>query len=315
MEVNKKIKTMHELIKTVMNLHQEDFSCFEKSSNNKVTIAKNFSFDMTRTVKEINNDKDSAHDSSSEEKDKIIIKEPLEVFEIENQAASLNEFSSDEKNSSKANDSQDDKILKLHNSADFNQQSKKQESQRKVLMSPKFKSFEERQDVDKTHHNLLNSDYGESSDLGIKKKLDNSNESSNQRDIRSKNNTSKLGSSKFKNSPSDKELDYKEQLRKSLETGSKNKQSPKGYKNEFSEKNMLSPNESDIENGSIQKHEYLMSPLNENYKDIEEFTQNYKRKQQEMLEEFNSMHQDTFNLVHQFDRFTKEVDVENSDDD
>lgn len=181
-------------------------------------------------------------------------------------------------------------------------------------MSPKFKSFEERHDEDKLQHNLLNSEYGESSDLGIKKKLDTSNESSNQRDIRSKNNTSKLGSSKFKNSPSSQELDYKEQLRKSLETGSKSRQSPREVKNDFSEKNMLSPDESDIDNGSTQKHEYLMSPLNENYKDIEEFTQNYKRKQQEMLEEF-TMHQDTFNLVHQFDKFTREVDIENSDDD
>lgn len=60
-EVNKKIKTMHELIKTVMNLHHEDFNSFEQS-NNKVTIAKTFSFDMTSTVKEINNDKDSIQD-------------------------------------------------------------------------------------------------------------------------------------------------------------------------------------------------------------------------------------------------------------
>lgn len=84
-ETNKKIKTMHELIKTVMNLHREDIISFEQNSNNKVAEYRAFSFDLSKVVNEPEIEDNSMHDSSSDEKDKIIIKEPLEVFELENE--------------------------------------------------------------------------------------------------------------------------------------------------------------------------------------------------------------------------------------
>lgn len=47
------------------------------------------------------------------------------------------------------------------------------------------------------------------------------------------------------------------------------------------------------------KNEYVMSPLNEHYNDFEEFTNNYKKKQQEILDEFSSINKNNFYLVNQ----------------
>lgn len=57
-----------------------------------------------------------------------------------------------------------------------------------------------------------------------------------------------------------------------------------------------SQNDSEHEKG---KNEYVMSPLNEHYNDFEEFTNNYKKKQQEILDEFSSINKNNFYLVNQ----------------
>lgn len=99
LEANSQIKTLHELVKTVMNLHRDEFSSFEKESRHKGVTAKNFSFDMTKQVKDIEEGLQSENESNSGEKDKIIIREPLEVFEIENDGRSPGfRFSGEEKN-------------------------------------------------------------------------------------------------------------------------------------------------------------------------------------------------------------------------
>lgn len=186
-------------------------------------------------------------------------------------------------------------------------------------MSPKFKSFDERDDEKINNQEERTDKDDEYRQYPIKTSinLDMSNESSNQRNIRGKN--SKNSSSQFRKSPEAEKLDYKEQLRKSLEAGSKKQTSVQirmsiNDEHERNDKQTLSPIGSDNDTDSHAKPEYLMSPLNENYKDIDEFTKHYKQKQQEMLEEFNSMHQDTFNLVHQFDKFARDVEEEHSEE-
>lgn len=95
-EINGKIKTLHELVKTVMILHQEEFVSFEQSSSHK-SDAHKFSFDMNGIVKRLPADSILNNEHSSDEKDKIIIKEPLEVFEIDNDGRELNSnYASDE---------------------------------------------------------------------------------------------------------------------------------------------------------------------------------------------------------------------------
>lgn len=82
-QLNRKIKQTTELVKAVMSLSKDDFAHFEQNSSTKHKSSKNFSFDLTKVVKNIDNDSANG-DQSSEEKEKIIIKEPLEVFEIDN---------------------------------------------------------------------------------------------------------------------------------------------------------------------------------------------------------------------------------------
>lgn len=82
-DINNKIKTLHELVKTVMILHQDDFVSFEQSSAHK-SDAHKFSFDMNAIVKRLPSDALISNEHSSDDKGKIIIKEPLEVFEIDN---------------------------------------------------------------------------------------------------------------------------------------------------------------------------------------------------------------------------------------
>lgn len=64
-EINNKIRATHELVKTVMSLHHEDFTSFEQNSNHKISGPKNFSFDANKVVKEIANDQLSQNESES----------------------------------------------------------------------------------------------------------------------------------------------------------------------------------------------------------------------------------------------------------
>ena len=141
-ETLRKIKTTHELVKTVMNLHHEDINCFEESSRKNSHTQKNFSFDISKTLKE--SDKEQVVIENSGDKEKIIIKEPLEVFEIENDNNKDSRFSSGLKDSQKDQDSQsEEQILKAYIPSDDSQGSRNQENLPNVFMSPKFKSFED----------------------------------------------------------------------------------------------------------------------------------------------------------------------------
>ena len=68
-EITKKIRTAHELIKTVMHLHHYDISDFEGGDVFRNPNQRNFSFDITKQVK-INESQNSNRDS--EEKEKVI---------------------------------------------------------------------------------------------------------------------------------------------------------------------------------------------------------------------------------------------------
>lgn len=96
LEINNKIKTLHELVKTVMILHQEEFVNFEQQSSYKSESHK-FSFDLNGIINQMPSDRILNNEQSSDPKDKVIIKEPLEVFEVENEGRELtSNYSSDE---------------------------------------------------------------------------------------------------------------------------------------------------------------------------------------------------------------------------
>jgi hypothetical protein len=292
-EIAKKIKTTHELIKTVMHLHQDDISNFDGVNESKDSHPPNFSFDISKQVK-INESQNSNQDS--EEKDKIIIREPLEVFEIDDD---LKQMNSPDKDS--FHDSHDDKILKAYQPGD--RHSRNSDSFPNVFMSPKFKSFEDNQfngeklNIDSS--NKKSTDNSRDDQLQSQRfsygAIDFDNESSNQREIRKKSRVTHL---KHPESPEeeDEELDYKARLRQSLMASSKSKPSNTQTNKEHDNDDIASDNSSE----NIQrKKEHSNSPLNENYNDFEEFTTNYKKKQQEILDEFNSINKNNFHLVNQ----------------
>jgi len=143
-ELNKKIKKTCELVKTVMNLSKEDFTNFEQTGNHKSHKDKNFSFDLNKVVKQLNNDSVN-NELSSEEKDKIIIKEPLEVFEIDNMGK-VSEIESDDKSSHKnntSNDNDDSDILKNYHNGNFilNDSNLNEYEDNDLVYSPKFMSI------------------------------------------------------------------------------------------------------------------------------------------------------------------------------
>jgi hypothetical protein len=271
-----------------MNLHREDIISFEQNSSNKVSEYRTFSFDLNKVVKQIGDENNSVNESSCEEKDKIIIKEPLEVFELENEHKHhAGEYSSDEKDSRKLNDSQDDdeKILKGYdNDHGILPQSRNENYGKNLLMSPKFQSFEnhlesnEYIEVSANHDSRqrIESQKFDNRDSQISvKRLEMSNESSNQRDIREKNRMN--SNSQFKRSPEAKELDYKEQLRRSLALGSKQQSSVKINKSEkdeaeeHSDQNILSPDGSDNDSAMNTPPEYLMSPFHDKFENFDEY--------------------------------------------
>lgn len=139
-EISKKIRTTHELIKTVMHLHQDDISNFEGGNVFKHSGPRNLSFDISKQMK-INDSQNSNRDS--DEKDKVINCEPLEVFDTDDDMKQMNSPDRDSNH-----DFQDgDKILKAFHPDD--NLSRNRDSFPNVFMSPKFKSFED---------NLLNSE-------------------------------------------------------------------------------------------------------------------------------------------------------------
>jgi len=95
-----------------------------------------------------------------------------------------------------------------------------------------------------------------------------------------------------------KEMDYKEQLRRSLETGSK-RFTNVNYDNnsDNSDHNILSPDDSS--DSAIKQKEFIMSPLHEKYANFEEFKLSTMKKQREMEEEIKKMSEQQFDLVNQ----------------
>jgi hypothetical protein len=293
MEIAKKIKTTHELIKTVMHLHQDDISNFDGVNESKDSHPPNFSFDISKQVK-INESQNSNQDS--EEKDKIIIREPLEVFEIDDDLKQMNSPDKD-----LFHDSSDDKILKAYHPGD--KHSRNSDTFPNVFMSPKFKSFEDNQfngeklNIDSS--NKKSTDNSRDDQLQSQRfsygAIDFENESSNQREIRKKSRVSHLIHPESPEAE-EEELDYKARLRQSLMASFK----PKPSKTQINKKHDNDDIASDNSSKNAQrKNERSHSPLNENYNDFEEFTTNYKKKQQEILDEFNSINKNNFHLVNQ----------------
>ena len=291
--LNKKIKTMHELVKTVMCLHQNEVSWFEKQRSQKPTNAKSFSFDMSKAVKDIEEDSQLFEVADNDRKDKIIIEEPLDVFELDNDSHNQESRSSSfGKNSRKASDSKTDEnniLLNYSNPFDNRQ------SDSVILKTGAEGSIEQ---SDSKIENSDEKDDDEQS-TSVHKNIDFLDDFVDER-----------WSDDSKSENEDKEkpvLDYREQLRKSLQNGTSKKlektEKQISEHEKKSEGNLLSPTRSEHSNEDIdpaQKSEYLMSPLNENYDDFDEFRNNFKKKQQEMLEEFNSMNKKQFELVQKF---------------
>lgn len=102
----------------------------------------------------------------------------------------------------------------------------------------------------------------------------------------------------FQSPLSSQGTDYKEKLRKSLETGSKrlSKDVPEEA-SESSDNHILSPDDS--HDSFIKPHDYQLSPLHEKYANIEELKSSTLKKQQEMLAEINRMREQEFDLVNQ----------------
>ena len=82
-DIETRIQTTHELIKTIMYLNHEDINSMEKANEKEILNNRQFSFDISKNILEFNQSSQPIQENS-EEKGKIIIKEPLEVFELEN---------------------------------------------------------------------------------------------------------------------------------------------------------------------------------------------------------------------------------------
>ena len=125
------------------------------------------------------------------------------------------------------------------------------------------------------------------------------NESSNQRNLRVKNREKQP---QFLNSPQEKVLDYKEELRRKLAMDSSK---PVISRNEeekvekIDNSNLLSPTESDDGKDDI-NYNILNSPLNENFGTFEEIEKNHKIQTQKFLSEMDSIHQGNQDVVGQF---------------
>lgn len=142
-DIETRIQTTHELIKTIMYLNHEDINSMEKASEKEILNNRQFSFDISKNILEFNQSSQPIQENS-EEKGKIIIKEPLEVFELENDMQKDSKFWSGDKDSQRDNESQgEDQILKAYNPVEEAQDLKNKIEFTNVFMSPKFKSFED----------------------------------------------------------------------------------------------------------------------------------------------------------------------------
>ena len=108
------------------------------------------------------------------------------------------------------------------------------------------------------------------------------------------------------NQADDKDLDYREALRRSLEIGSKKSQnvnvliSNRDEHEDDSDQQILSAESSEHESESFHKPEYLMSPLNEDYEDFEEFNSKLQKSSAKIIDEYNNMHQEQYEFIQQF---------------
>lgn len=215
-------------------------------------------------------------------------------------------YGSDEKNSSRiCNSEYDDNEYILKSSEKHPSQlndSQSQDYKVEGTLSPKFMSLrkdkeveEEQPDVEEDEIHAQTQVIKKTSQFSEQDHVNFSRDHINRKSIEKNR---KNASSTFKPEESDKELDYKEKLRQSLETGSKKVSSVQiNTSNEQDDILGPEPDNSDYDTDSYHKPEYLMSPLSQNYEDFEEFRNNYKKKQQEMLDELNSMSVLTSNIL------------------
>jgi len=177
-----------------------------------------FSFSMSKEIKQIGEPSQQNYDE-----EKVIIQEPLDVFQIENEMNNNSKFSSEAKDSKKDNnDTDEEQILKAYNHEE-DKDSRNNLEFPNIFMSPKFKSFEN-QLHDEEKFKIVSSGYksSEKSIEEIKETLKHSgmemdNESSNQRQIRTLNNPKTL-----QPSPPASQSDHKEELRRLLGNTSPN---------------------------------------------------------------------------------------------
>eukprot|EP00343_Euplotes_focardii_P005752 CAMPEP_0205808254 /NCGR_PEP_ID=MMETSP0205-20121125/12146_1 /ASSEMBLY_ACC=CAM_ASM_000278 /TAXON_ID=36767 /ORGANISM="Euplotes focardii, Strain TN1" /LENGTH=188 /DNA_ID=CAMNT_0053083625 /DNA_START=256 /DNA_END=819 /DNA_ORIENTATION=- len=128
--------------------------------------------------------------------------------------------------------------------------------------------------------------------------IDNDNESSNQRELRGKNRDHHPN---FVNSPKEKVLDFKEELRRKLAMGSSK---PKVSNNEEEKggldyKNLFVNGISEDGKEEVNNDEYIMSPLNENYKNFEEFEKKFQQKSKSFWDELDSVNKNNIDTVEQ----------------
>ena len=57
---------------------------------------------------------------------------------------------------------------------------------------------------------------------------------------------------------------------------------------------------SDHESKPFHNHEYLMSSLNEDYEDFEEFNNKLQNSSSKIIDEYNNMHQEQYEFIQQF---------------
>lgn len=111
-------------------------------------------------------------------------------------------------------------------------------------------------------------------------------------------------SAKASKAADSKDLDYREALRRSLDIGAKKSQNANAAisskDGRDSDQHILSAESSEHESESFHKPEYLMSPLNEDYEDFEEFNSKLQKCSAKIIDEYNNMHQEQFEFIQQF---------------
>ena len=282
-----------------MNLSKDELNHFDNNSEYKQNNYKSFSFDLNKVVKQLN--KDGAIDNQdSDEKDKIIIKEPLEVFEIENASSisTLQPNKQDTQYDDNSKNHEENEILSRFQNNDLMlneiDSSKATSEFHERIFSPKFMSVKQEDEIEniletqESTHNKEANDLEEDKiqDFALKVSPDKNSRLTKSRES---------NDFEFPSPASSNNTDYKEKLRQSLETGSK--RLSKNNDDENSDDHILSPEDS--RDSLIKPHDYQLSPLHEKYANIDELKSSTLKKQEEMMHEIDSIRNQELDIVNQ----------------